>query len=242
VSCYSQDFSILVSQPIIQTVNDTSTVIFIEHWIMKILKKLTLTLLLVLIASAGAFAQNAAGKVQALHSKYGDIPNYKLNITYESVNDRMGFANTQVGTLVVQGDRYILNFGEDNTETWMSDGRVEHIGTIELDHSQYIRYCDGENAEAIIDYGSILTFYGSDHAGTMDGNMLSLKPTGDAPYVSLMIETSGNDIKSIMAVDDFGTSHKYTLSGFSTNTAGTKFTINPGRYFEKIDERSSGCK
>ena len=209
---------------------------------MKTLEKLTLTLLFVLIASGSAMAQNAAGKVQALYSKYGDIPNYKLNVTYESVNDRMGFKNIQEGILVVQGDRYILNYGEGDTETWMSDGRVEHIGTIELDHSQYIRYCDGENEEAIIDYGSILTFYGSGHAGTIDGDMITLKPTGDAAYVSLVIETSGNDIKSITAVDDFGTSHKYTLSGFTTNTAGTKFTINPGRYFEKIDERSAGCK
>ena len=209
---------------------------------MKTLKKLTLTLLFVLVGLSYALAQDAAGAVEALFSKYGDIPNYKLNIKYESVNERMGFSNTQEGLLTVQGDRYILNFGKNATETWMSDGTVEHIGTIEDDHSQYIRYCDGENAEAIIDYGSILTFYASGHAGTVDGNMITLKPMGEAAYVTLKIETSGNDITSITAVDDFGTSHKYTLSGFSTNTAGTKFTINPGRYYEKIDERSAGCK
>ena len=200
-----------------------------------------MALLFALIAEGGAFAQNATGKVQALYNKYGDIPNYKLDIKYEAVNERMGFANTQEGVLVVHGDRYILHYGEDARETWMSDGRVEHIGTIEEDHSQYIRYCDGENTEAIVDYGSILTFYASGHAGTVDGNMITLKPTGYAPYVSLMVE-AGEDINSITAVDDSGTFHKYTLSGFSTNTTGTKFTINPGRYYEKIDERSSACK
>ena len=209
---------------------------------MKTLKKLTITLLLIFLASVSAIAQNAAGAIQALHNKYGDMPNYKLNITYESVNERMGFSNTQVGTLVVQGDKYILNYGEENTETWMSDGKVEHIGTIEEDHSQYIRYCDGENAEAIVDFGVILTFYGFDHAGTVEGNIITLKPTGKASYVSLIIETNGTDIKSIAAVDDFGTSHKYILSNFSTNTSGTSFSINPSRYYEKIDERSSGCK
>ncbi|GEM_PF-1220818 len=209
---------------------------------MRTLKKLTLTLLFVLIGLSTAIAQNAAGAVQALFSKYGEIPGYKLNIKYESVNDRMGFSNTQEGVLVVQGDRYILKYGEDANEIWMGDGKVEHIGTIELDHSQYMRFCDGENAEAIIDYGAILTFYASDHAGTVDGNIITLKPTAEAAYVTLKIETSGNDITSITAIDDFGTSHKYTLSGFSTNTSGTKFTINPGRYYEKIDERSAGCK
>ena len=209
---------------------------------MKTLKKLTLTLLFLTIAMGSSMAQNAAGKVQALFSKYSDIPNYKLDIVYESVNNRMGFSNTQKGVLYVQGDRYVLNYGENATETWMSDGKVEHIGTIEEDHSQYMRFCDGENSEAIVDYGSILTFYGSGHAGTVDGDRISLKPTGEAPYVSLIIETSGNDIKSITAVDDFGTSHKYILSGFSTSTSAAKFTINPARYEEKIDERSSGCK
>lgn len=193
-----------------------------------------------LVIGSSAMAQNAGAMIQALYDKYGSIPSYKVNVVYESVNERMGFSNTQEGVLVVQPGKYILKFGD--TETWLNDGKTEYVGTIEEDHSQIMRFCPGQNSEAIVDFGALLTFYGSGHSGVQEGSTLKLKPAGDAPYTELHIETSGGDISAITAVDDFGTSHKFSISNFSTNTSGTSFTINPARYYEKIDERSAGCK
>ncbi len=184
-------------------------------------------------------AQDASEKIQSLFDKYGNIPNYKVNVTYVSTNDKMGFTNTQEGTLVVEGDKYILSFGPN--ETWLDDGKTEYVGTKEEDHSQIMYFCPGENVEAIVDFGALMTFYGSNHSGTLDGNTIKLKPGSEMPYTELHIETAGNDITLIKAIDDFGTVHEYKLSGFSTNTSGTKFVINPREYEESIDERKN-CK
>lgn len=205
---------------------------------MKAMKRLLFAVIFA-VSAITVQAQDASTKVQSLFDKYGNIPNYKVNVTYVSANDKMGFTNTQEGVLVVEGDKYILKFGPN--ETWLNDGKTEYVGTKEEDHSQIMYFCPGNNVEAIVDFGALMTFYGSKHAGTVEGNTLKLKPSSEMPYKELHIETSGDDITSIKAIDDFGTIHTYSLSGFSTNTKGTKFVINPKEYEESIDERSN-CK
>lgn len=205
---------------------------------MKTLTKFSLVAMMFTLCSA-AFAQDAASKIKELYDKYSAIPNYKVNVRYEAVNENMGFENTQNGVLVVEGNKYILKYGPN--ETWMSDGKVEYVGTKEEDHSQIMYFCDGDNSEAIIDFGAIMTFFGQGHAGTISGSSLKLKPQSSMNYKELDIEFSGNEIKSINAIDDFGTAHKYIFSNFSTNTSGTSFTINPAEYAEKINERR-GCE
>lgn len=201
--------------------------------------KISYLMVLMLALNLSASAQSASDKIQELYSKYSNIPKYKVNVVYEAANDNMGFKNVQEGVLVVDGEKYILKYGPN--ETWLDDGKTEYVGTKEEDHSQILYFCSGENTEAIIDFGTIMTFYAQGHSGTVEGSVLKLKPSAEMPYVQLDIEFDGNEIKSINAVDDFGTVHKYTFSGFSTNTAGTSFTINPAEYYEKIDERS-GCQ
>lgn len=205
---------------------------------MKTLLKFSLVSLMLVLCSV-AFAQDAASKIQELYSKYGNIPSYKVNVVYEAVNDNMGFKNVQEGVLVVDGDKYILKYGPN--ETWLDDGKTEYVGTKEPDHSQIMYFCSGENTEAIVDFGAVMTFFGKGHSGSVQGSVLKLKPSAEMPYVALEVEFSGSDIKSISAIDDFGTAHKYSFSNFSTNTSGTSFTINPAEYYEKIDERG-GCK
>ena len=206
---------------------------------MKTLMKFGL-LAIIFLSSFALSAQDASGKIKELYSKYSSIPNYKVNVVYEAINENMGFKNVQNGVLVVEGNKYILKYGPN--ETWLDDGKTEYVGTKETDHSQIMYFCSGKNTEAIIDFGAALTFYGSGHSGSMEGSVLKLKPSSEeAAYVELDIEFSGSEIKSINAVDDFGTSHKYSFSNFSTNTSGTSFTINPAEYYEKIDERA-GCK
>ncbi len=197
------------------------------------------TVALCLVFSMTLQAQSAQSKVNELFSKYSEIPNYKVNITYSNVNDRMGFSNVQEGVLVVQGEKYILKYGE--TETWLNDGKTEYVGTKEEDHSQILYFCPGENFEAIIDFRQLMTFYKSGHSASINGNVIELEPKGETPYVKAFIEFSGSDILSIKAVDDFGSAYTYKISGFSTNTSGTQFSINENEYREKIDERS-GCK
>lgn len=187
----------------------------------------------------GTQAQEATDRVRLLFDKYSDIPNYKVNVTYEATNDRMGFSNTQNGVLVVQGNKYILKFGPN--ETWLNDGKTEYVGTKEDDHSQIMYFCPGENAEAMVDFGQLTTFYGTGHRSKIAGETLSLTPNEETTYVQMYIETNGDDLLSISVLDDFGTIHKYELSNFSTNTAGTKFVIKPSEYEEKIYERE-GCK
>lgn len=199
----------------------------------------TAAFVLMILASANVLAQDASAKVKELYSKYSNIPKYKVSVMYEAVNDNMGFKNVQEGVLVVDGEKYILKFGAN--ETWLDNGKTEYIGTKEPDHSQIMYFCSGQNSEAIIDFGEALTFYGSGHSGSVDGSMLKLKPASGAAYTELHVEFNGSDIQSITALDDFGTAHKYTFSNFSTNTSGTSFTINPAEYYEKIDERA-GCK
>lgn len=194
---------------------------------------------LFIVAAHSSIAQDAEGLRKRLYDKYSQIPNYKVNVTYEANNDKMGFNNVQKGSLTVMGEKYILNYGPN--ERWLNDGTTEYVGTRETDHSQILMFCPGKNSEAIVDYGSLLSFYGSGYSASMQGDVLKLVPSQKMPFTEVHIKTSGNDIKSITALDDFGTSHTYTVSGFSTNTAGTKFTINQGWYAEKIDERS-GCK
>lgn len=195
-------------------------------------------LVLMLIATAMQ-GQDASNRVKQLFDKYSAIPNYKVNITYQTNNDRMGFTNTQKGVLVVEGEKYILKFGPN--ETWLNDGKTEYVGTKEEDHSQIMYFCPGENAEAIVDFNHLMTFYGTGHRSRIDGRTLTLTPESETAYVQMYIETNGEDLLSITVLDDFGTTHKYSLSGFSTETAGTKFVIDPSEYEEKIYERE-GCK
>lgn len=191
------------------------------------------------VVTTASFAQDADSKVKALLDKYAAIPNYKVNVTYEAANENMGFSNTQNGVLVVQGDKYILKYGPN--ETWLSDGKTEYVGTKEPDHSQIIFFCAGQNGEAIVDFGAMMTFYGSDHSATLEGSTLKLTPNGAKNYKEIHIESNGNDITSITALDAFGTAHKYSFSNFSTNTSGIRFEINPAQYEEKIYENKD-CK
>lgn len=205
---------------------------------MKTLMK-SVTLILLLFVTVGLRGQDASSKIKELTGKYSGILKYKVNVTYEAVNDNMGFKNVQEGVLVVDGDKYILKYGPN--ETWLNDGKTEYVGTKEEDHSQILYFCPGENSDAIINFGDMMTFFANGHTGTVEGSVLKLKPSSEMAYVELEVEFSGHDIKSIKAVDDFGTAHKYSFANFSTNTSGTSFTINPAEYYEKIDERA-GCK
>ncbi len=184
-------------------------------------------------------AQDASYRVKQLFDKYNAIPNYKVNITYKSTNSRMGFTNTQKGVLVVEGDKYILKFGPN--ETWLNDGKTEYVGTKEEDHSQIMYFCPGENSEALVNFRQLTTFYGAGHRSKIEGRTLTLTPIEETTYVQMYIETNGEDLLSLTLLDDFGTTHKYSLSEFSTDTAGTKFVIDPSEYEEKIYERE-GCK
>lgn len=186
-----------------------------------------------------AFGQNAEALLTKLANKYGAVPNYKVNVVYETVNDDMGFSNTQEGTLVVKGDMYILKYGPN--ETWLNDGKVEYVGTKEEDHSQIMYFCPGNNLEAIVDYGHLLTFFSSGHTASLADNELKLVPDSEKPYKELYVTTDGDNIASIKAIDEMGTAHIFNISNFSTSVAGTQFTINKAEYAETIDERK-GCK
>jgi hypothetical protein len=192
-----------------------------------------------LVAAHSATAQNAESLRKQLYDKYSAIPNYKVNVTYEANNDNLGFNNVQQGSLTVVGEKYLLNFGPD--EKWVSDGKTEYVGTRETDHSQILMFCPGQNTEAIIDYKQLLSFYGSGYAASMEGGMLKLVPSQPTHIKEIHIKASGDSIEMIKAIDELGTEHIFTISGFTTSTAGTKFTINKNAYAEKIDERS-GCK
>ncbi|MFY0593824.1 LolA family protein [Roseivirga sp.] len=197
------------------------------------------SILAILLITVTAQAQDASARLMSILEKYGQVPAYKLNVTYESVNERMGFSNTQNGVLVVEGDKYIMTFGPN--ETWLNDGTTEYIGTKEEDHSQILYFCAGQNTESIVDFGAITTFFTKDHKGVIEGLNIRLRPNNEMPYVEVFVETKDGNLTAITATDDFGTAHKFILSNFSTNTAGTKFIINPKEYEEKIDERK-GCK
>lgn len=184
-------------------------------------------------------AQSADALVSKLANKYGSIPNYKLNIVYEASNEDMGFKNVQEGTLVVKGEQYILKYGPN--ETWLNDGKVEYVGTKEEDHSQILYFCPGQNSEAIVDYGNILTFYTSGHTASLDGNIIKLVPNSEKPYAELYLTVDGDNLTKISAVDQMGTVYTYSLSNFNTNVEGTQFVINKREYAETIDERK-GCK
>ena len=203
------------------------------------LRVFLMSFLCALIFGSGIHAQNATATVNQLMSKYSNIPNYRLNITYEANNADMGFNNIQEGVLVVKGNQYILKYGPN--ETWLNNGEYESVGTKEEDHSQIMYFCVGRNTEAIIDYGNILSFYGAGHTATMAGDMIRLVPNKDQPYTELHLKVEGNELRMIKAVDKLGTEHIYTLSGYSTSIPETKFTINRWEYAELIDERSK-CK
>ncbi|MFT7420287.1 MAG: hypothetical protein ACI9QN_001212 [Arcticibacterium sp.] len=193
---------------------------------------------ILLTLSASVFAQNADALVKQLVNKYGAIPNYKVNVTYVADNADMGFTNTQEGVLVVEGNRYKMSFGPN--ETWLCDGTAEIVGTKEEDHSQIMYFCPGKNSEEIVSFGNMLAFYGTGHTASMEEGMLKLTPYGNKPYIALYIQLDGENIKMIKALDELGTAHMYTISGLSTSVPSTQYTINKNEYAEKIDERK-GC-
>jgi len=86
-----------------------------------------------------------------------------------------------------------------------------------------------------------LTFYEEDHrlVGNQ-GNTLELESTGETIYVKAFIETNATEISQIKLVDDMNSTYTFKISGFTTKTSGTSFTINENDYREKIDERR-GC-
>ena len=91
------------------------------------MKTLLKTLLLAVLMVGSVQAQDASSKINELYNKYGNIPNYKVNVVYEAINDNMGFKNVQEGVLVVEGAKYILKYGPN--ETWLNDGKTEYVGT-----------------------------------------------------------------------------------------------------------------
>lgn len=194
---------------------------------------------LFVVAAHASIAQNAENLRKQLYEKYSEIPNYKVNVTYEANNDNLGFSNVQKGSLTVVGEKYLLNFGAN--ERWVSDGTTEYVGTRETDHSQILMFCPGQNTEAIIDYRQLLSFYGSGYSASMAGEMLKLVPSQPTHIKEIHIKATGGSIEMIKAVDELGTEHIFTISGFTTSTSGTKFTINKNAYAEKIDERN-GCR
>ncbi|MGW8121423.1 hypothetical protein ACV07N_02090 [Roseivirga echinicomitans] len=202
-------------------------------------KILLMSLLSIVSLGHGLTAQNADALVTKLANKYGSVPNYKLNIVYEVKNEDMGFQNVQEGVLVVKGNQYILKYGPN--ETWLNDGVVEYVGTKEEDHSQILYFCPGQNTEAIVDYGNLLTFYSYNHTASMSGDLLRLVPNSEKPYTELHITLDGDNVTKISAVDHMGTEYTFTLSGFSTSVTGTQFVINKREYAETIDMRK-GCK
>ena len=204
------------------------------------MKTLTRTTLVFLASfySVAAIAQDANATLRSLYEKYSDIPKYKVNIHYKAESEELGFKNEQDGVLTISGERYILKYGPN--ETWLGDGKAEYIGTKEEDHSELIIFCPGENFEAPVNYGSLLTFYGSGIKASMEGDLIKVVPN-DGAYQHALIKASGNTIQEIEVIDETGMSHQYTISGFSTNVAGTQFTINPREYADTIDERQ-GCK
>ena len=197
---------------------------------------------LILILSISALqlsAQTAEEAMKELFNHYSAVDNYKVDIQYTFQNEAMGFSNTQEGQLVVQGEKYRLNFGD--TELWVSDGKTEYIGTKEEDHSQVLYFCAGENEEAILNFTKFLTFYGNDHAILgMQDKTIQFESKAETIYVEAFITYEGNKIKEIRLVDDMKSSYSFKLTNFSTNTSGTQFTIDESQYREKIDERR-GC-
>ena len=206
------------------------------YWLLIFMKKIFIISLL--LVAMGAKAQTADEKIKSLAEKYKKIDQFSADVSYSTVNERMGFSNTQTGNITVDGERYVLTFG--STEKWLSDGKTEYIGTKEDDHSQILYFCPGQNEEAIVNFTMLLTFYASNHTAEFDGEHIKIKPLGEAAYVVAMLELSGDEIKAVTFEDDFGTVYRYELSGFSTDISGASFTINESEYKEKIDERA-GC-
>ena len=200
----------------------------------------TFTLLMLLtLCSVQLWAQDPQTVLKSLYEKYSKIPNYRVSVTYTAESEMLGFENVQEGELVVEGNKYILKFGPN--ETWLNDGKAEYIGTKEEDHSEFIIFCPGQNFEVPINFGRLFTFYHSGVDVSMEGERIKVVPK-DGLYKEAFITVSGNSITQITAIDELDMSHTYVFSNFGTNITGVQFTINPKEYAATIDERKGGCK
>jgi len=204
-------------------------------------KLLTFVLMIFSLSLTAQNLDEAQHTLQLLTEKYQGIEKYKVDVAYTFENSAMGFKNSQSGNMTVQGDSYRLDYGD--AEVWVSDGRSESIGTKEEDHSQIIMFCAGENEEAVLEYSKFLSFYTEGHKVlSLENNILRLEPMGEALYVEAQIKLKDLGIAQIMLVDDMKSTYTFDISNFTTNTAGTEFTIDASNYAEKIDERGASCK
>ncbi len=190
-------------------------------------------------------AKKILDKLSAKTKAYSSIT---ANFDFNLKNDAEGLNDTQSGSLIVKGDRYIVDIGEqqiisNGTVVWTYLEDVEEVQISEVDEDDDASMFNPKTIFTIYEKGFK---YVKAEDKTIDGTpvhvirMYPLKP-GEKPFhtVILNVDKNNTQIQSIEIKSKDGNNFTYTIKDFTGNKEypNSKFEFKTPEGVEEIDLR-----
>ncbi len=197
------------------------------------MKKLS-TLFLGLLITIGGYAQNST-KAKALldevSTKMGAYKNMYISFSSTLTNEDAGTNDTMRGNIILQGEKYNLNYLGNN---FIFDGTKLYVINNE---EQEINISEGELEEddGFIYPSKLLTFYKEGYSYSM-GKIKNIRGR-KVQFINLTPIDSHSEIVSVQLGVDAKTKHIYKLIQVGANGSKTTFTITKFKSNQPVSEK-----
>lgn len=212
-------------------------------------KSLILFVSSLFISTMGLVAQDAKTILDQLSEKAEEYSSMKADFSYQMLNQNDGIDDTQMGSIITQGEKYHLNIAGQEI---ISDGKTMWTVINEAEEVQINNVPESsEMDEEYISPTKILTLwekgfkYKYDQSTTLNGvahhliNLYPQNPEGKSYHtIKLYINKGKLEVSKIIIKGKDGTDFIYTIKNFKTNESipSSTFTFNNTDY-EVIDLR-----
>ena len=189
--------------------------------------KIKLSILLLVMSTSIAMAQNAAKAKTLLDEVYNKVTSYDnifVDFKYSLHNEEANINTETRGDVTMQGDKYLFNYLGSKQ---LYDGKKVYTVVPENEEVTIEDKLDDENT---ITPSKMLTFYKQGHNYAWD--ILQNIQGRKIQFVKLTPIDTNSEIKSILLGIDVETKHIYKL--IETGRNGTKTTITVNSF--KIDQ------
>src|SRR5690606_22943150 len=189
--------------------------------------KIKLSILLLVMSTSIAMAQNAAKAKTLLDEVYNKVTSYDnifVDFKYSLHNEEANIYTETRGYITMQGDKYLFNYLGSKQ---LYDGKKVYTVVPENEEVTIEDKLDDENT---ITPSKMLTFYKQGHNYAWD--ILQNIQGRKIQFVKLTPIDTNSEIKSILLGIDVETKHIYKL--IETGRNGTKTTITVNSF--KIDQ------
>ena len=191
------------------------------------MKKQINVLLILLISSItlGQEQQRAEALLDEVSENLAQFNNIAITFTYELVNRKELIQQKEKGSLIVEGDAYLLKLmGIEQ----LSDGINKH--TINLDNEEVLIESLSDSFEQGLSPSKIFSFYNQGYRFEWDIlqplyggrkiqyiKLIPIDTYAQASYLLLGIDTKTKNIYKLIEIGNDGTETTLTISSFKTN-------------------------